>query len=101
MAKESKSQPSQALTYPRSVYQKDYDHLKGDSRPEGHDAYLKKHSRVVKTEEEHKRLGPDWSPGHHPHFASVKPAEVVKDDEPYEVSDPVAEEKPKSKWGKS
>ena len=93
MAKESKSQPSQALTYPRSVYHKDFDHLNAT------ESTLKTHSRQVKTEADHKKLGTDWQPGGHPAFAGSKPSKV----EEVEVMEPaeVVEEAPKkSKWGK-
>ena len=92
------------MTYPRSVYHKDYDHLKGDSEKVGHEAYLNKKSKVAKDEAHHKAMGPDWYPGNHPHFASVKPVkveDVTKVEKVDEVvEEVVVEEKPKSKWGK-
>ena len=52
----------------------------------------------MKSEEAHKALGPDWNPGNHPHFASVKPSKVEEVVE--QVEEVVTEEAPKKRWSK-
>lgn len=63
----AKSQPSETLTYPRSVYHKEYSAEKGDSYKGDpkqimsfHEQYLAKYCKHVKSKEEHESLGPDW-----------------------------------------
>lgn len=76
------------MTYPRSVYHKDFDHLNAN------ESTLKTHSRYVKSEADHKKLGPDWQPGGHPAFGESKVEEE-------RVVEEVVEESPKkSKWSK-
>ena len=91
MAKEAKA----SVTYPRSVYHKDFDHLNA------HEGTLKTHSRYVKDEEAHKKLGPDWQPGLHPSHVAKKVEEKPVVEKVVEESVEVVEEEPKKgKWGK-
>lgn len=84
------------MTYPSSVYHKDYDPKKGDVHPadqsrgkSGHEVYLEKYHRLVKSREEHEALGPDWG----------YPSEEAEVEE--EVDDlPVVAEVPKGKWSR-
>lgn len=57
-------------TYPRSVYHKDYSVEEGDKHKDGHEAYLKKYCRLLKSEADEKNLGPEW--GDHPASRSTK-----------------------------
>ncbi len=93
------------------MYHKEYSHEKGDAykhptdpKEYGHEAFLKKHSKLVKSEAEHKSLGADW--GDHPSAKGSKSEEKheAKAQEPGDVVFEDLDEKeeaPKhSKWSK-
>lgn len=71
------------MSYPKCVYHKDYDSNFG---PSGHEEYLNKYSKVVRNEEELKKLGLDW--GDHP---NEKPSKKASEDS--ESKKVVSEEK--------
>lgn len=89
------------------MYHKDYDAKKGDEHPadvqkgqSGHEVYLRKYCKLVKSKEEHEKLGPDW--GLHPSEKVSAPAEKEAGEVEYLDDDFEVEEKPKkeSKWSK-
>lgn len=74
------------MAYPKSVYHKD--HVPEKATEES----LKKHSRVAKSEDDHKSMGPDWGYDAK-ELKSVSKSDVVEIEAEKEL-------KPKSKFGR-